>query len=113
MIGLVGGTRQAYDKAPPPQHGILAERCSDLWPYRVQRHIERRRLQRGTKAQIEAKRPALRRVGEMEARRSVARVGAPRSRAARRLGRELLRSRASEGDGVATDCVSPDNHASV
>ena len=30
-----------------------------------------------------------------------------------RLGRELFRSRAARCDCVATDCVSPDNYASV
>ena len=68
VVRLVAGARQADDEAPPPQHGIFAERCSDLRPYRLQvERVKWWRLQRGAKAQIEAKRTSLRHVGEMKA----------------------------------------------
>jgi len=66
-LRLVAGARQADDEAPPPQHGILAERCSDLWPYRAQvERVKWRRLQRGAEAQVEPEGSSLRRVGEVE-----------------------------------------------
>ena len=112
-LRLVAGTRQADDEAPPPQHGILAERRPHVLPYRVQRQIERRRLQRGAEAQVEAERSSLRRVGEVKPGRSVAGVGSRGGRPSGRLGRKFLRSCPARGDGVATDRVPPDHYARV